>query len=128
VPGNDSWARGGDGTGFQTELRTIVRTILEHNIRNVIWLAGDVHYAQVNAYDPDGDGLVDFHEFICGPLSAAHGRPVPPNPDLGPTTVYSEGGFSNFGAITVGRTTLRLAILDDGGAIHFEQTFPARVQ
>ncbi|MGH7232722.1 MAG: alkaline phosphatase D family protein [Nitrospiraceae bacterium] len=125
VPGNDSWARGGDGTGFQTELGMIVQAVLARRIRNVVWLAGDVHYAQVNAYDPDGDGVSDFHEFICGPLSAGHGRPVPPNPDLRPTTLYSEGGFSNFGAVTVDSAALRLAIIDDRGETRFEQTFPA---
>ncbi|HJU06080.1 MAG TPA: alkaline phosphatase D family protein, partial [Nitrospiraceae bacterium] len=125
VPGNDSWARGGDGTGFQTELAAIVQTLLTRRIRNVVWLAGDVHYAQVNAYDPDGDGATDFHEFICGPLSAGHGRPVRPNPDLNPTTLYSEGGFSNFGAVTVDGPTLRLAIVDKGGVTHFERAFSA---
>ena len=126
VPGNDSWARGGDGTGFQTELRKIVSTILEQGIRNVVWLAGDVHYAQVNAYDADGDGIADFHEFICGPLSAGYGRPVSPNADLRPTTVYSAGGFSNFGSVSIEGTALRLTIIDAGGAIRFEHTFPAR--
>ncbi len=123
VPGNDSWARSADGTGFQSELGVIVNRILEGRIRNVIWLAGDVHYAQVNAYDPDGDGVTDFHEFICGPLSAAYGQPVPPNPDLKPTTLYSEGGFSNFGTVTVTDLTLHLAIVDGEGTIRFEHTF-----
>jgi alkaline phosphatase D len=125
VPGNDSWARGGDGTGFQTELRKIVNTILERRVRNVVWLAGDVHYAQVNAYDSNGDGTIDFHEFICGPLSAGYGRPVPPNADLGPVTLYSAGGFPNFGSVSIDGTALHLAIIDGDGAIRFEQTLPA---
>jgi alkaline phosphatase D len=125
VPGNDSWARGGDGTGFYTELSAIVRAILARGIRNVVWLAGDVHYAQVNAYDPDRDGVIDFHEFICGPLSAGYGRPVRPNPDLNPTTLYSGGGFSNFGAVTVDGSTLRLVILDEGGSARFQHAFSA---
>ncbi|MBM4125721.1 MAG: hypothetical protein FJ246_12355, partial [Nitrospira sp.] len=92
VPGNDSWARGADGTGFQTELRAIVGELLARHVRNVVWLAGDVHFAQVNAYDPDGDGTADFHEFIAGPLSAAAGPSVSPQATLRPTTLYSEGG------------------------------------
>ncbi len=126
VPGNDSWARGGDGTGFLTELRGIVETILAGHISNVVWLAGDVHYAQVNDYDANGDGVTDFYEFICGPLSAAYGRPVPPNSDLKPTNVYSEGGFSNFGAVTVDGATLRLSIVDELGSPHFERTIQAQ--
>jgi len=42
-PGNDSWARETDGTGFQNELHTILNTILSKPIRNVVWLAADVH-------------------------------------------------------------------------------------
>lgn len=126
LPGNDSWARGADGTGFQTELRTIVGTILDHRIRNVVWLAADVHYAQINAYDPDGDGVADFHEFISGPLSAATVTPVLPDPVLRPSTLYSEGGFSNFGLVAVNGTSLRVEILDETGRSHFARTFSAR--
>jgi alkaline phosphatase D len=126
LPGNDSWARGSDGTGFLTELRSIVDMLLARRIANIVWLAGDVHYAQVNDYDPDGDGIADFYEFICGPLSAAYGRPVPPNADLNPTSIYSEGGFSNFGMVTVDGASLRLTIVDESGAPRFERTIQAR--
>jgi alkaline phosphatase D len=126
LPGNDSWARGSDGTGFFTELRSIVDSLLAHRISNIVWLAGDVHYAQVNDYDPDGDGITDFYEFICGPLSAAYARPVPPSTDLKPKSVYSEGGFANFGAVTVEGSNLRLAIVDESGTPRFERTIQAR--
>ena len=127
LPGNDSWAPGPDGTGYQAELRTIVDTILDRRIRNVVWLAADVHYAQVNAYDPDGDGVTDFHEFISGPLSAAPVEPLLPDPFLRPSTVYSGGGFFNFGQVTVNGTRLRVAILDEEGHSRFARTFAARV-
>jgi len=126
IPGNDSWARAADGTGFQTELRAIVQTILDRKIRNVVWLAADVHYAQANAYDPSGDGVPDFHEFICGPLSAYLNRPVLPNPAFRPTTLYSEGGFSNFGLVTVNGASLRLQIIDETGVVRFERAFLAQ--
>lgn len=126
VPGNDSWARGADGTGFVTELNGIVRILLARHIVNVVWLAGDVHYAQVTDLDPNEDGIVDFYEFISGPLSAAFGRPVPPNPDLKPKTIYSEGGFANFGKITVDGNNLHLAIIDDTGKPRFERTIQAQ--
>jgi alkaline phosphatase D len=85
-----------------------------------------VHYAQVTDLDPDGDGLADFYEFISGPLSAAFGRPVPPNLDLKPKTIYSEGGFANFGKITVDGNNLHLAIIDDTGKPRFERTIQAQ--
>ncbi|MEK6617597.1 MAG: alkaline phosphatase D family protein, partial [Nitrospirota bacterium] len=123
VPGNDSWARGADGTGFQTELSMIVNAIRDRRIRNVVWLAADVHYAQLNVYDPDGDGVADFHEFICGPLSAAPVQPVPPDPVFRPTTLYSEGGFSNFGVVTVSGASLRVEVVDEAGTSRFTRTF-----
>jgi alkaline phosphatase D len=126
MPGNDSWARAGDGTGFQTELRAIVNTILKNRVRNVVWLAGDVHYTQVNAYDPNGDGTPDFHEFIAGPLSAVPGKPVPPHPAFKPVTLHSEGGFYNFGLVTVNKGELRLEIVDEAGLPRFTRTFKAQ--
>jgi alkaline phosphatase D len=126
MPGNDSWARAADGTGFQTELRAIVSALLKGRVRNVVWLAGDVHYAQVNAYDPAGDGAPDFYEFIAGPLSAAPGKPLPPDPAFKPTTLHSEGGFYNFGLVTVSRGELRLEIVDDTGLPRFTRTFKAQ--
>ena len=126
MPGNDSWARAADGTGFQTELRTIVNAFLKGRVRNVVWLAGDVHYTQVNAYDPNGDGVADFHEFIAGPLSAYPGKPVPPDPLFKPTTFHSDGGFYNFGLVTVNKGELRLEIVDESGLPRFTRTFKAR--
>jgi len=55
-----------------------------------------------------------------------HNRPVPPDPAFRPTTFYSEGGFSNFGLVTVDRTSLRLQIIDGAGKTHFERIFSAQ--
>ena len=126
MPGNDSWARGKDGTGFQTELHVIVDTILSRRIRNVVWLAGDVHYVQANAYDPNGDGVIDFHEFICGPLSGASLAPLLPNPVFRPTTLFNEGGFMNFGKVTVRGAMLDVAIIDDSGRVRFSHQLTAQ--
>lgn len=126
MPGNDSWTRAGDGTGFQTELRAIVNAILKNRVRNVVWLAGDVHYTQVNAYDPNGDGVADFHEFIAGPLSAYPGKPVPPDSTFKPTTLHSEGGFYNFGLVTVNKGELRVEIVEESGLPRFRRSFKAQ--
>jgi alkaline phosphatase D len=125
-PGNDSWARGTDGTGFQTELRVIVDTILSQQIRNVVWLAADVHYVQANAYDANGDGVIDFHEFIGGPLSGASKAPLLPDRAFNPTTLFSEGGFMNFGKITVRGATLEVTMIDDSGKARFSYQLTAQ--
>ncbi len=116
----------GVSDGFQTELRVIVDTILSQRIRNVVWLAGDVHYVQANAYDADGDGVIDFHEFIFGPLSGASMAPLLPDPAFKPTTLFSEGGFMNFVKVTVWGATLDVTIIDDSGRVRFSHQLTAQ--
>lgn len=125
-PGNDSWARGEDGSGFAAELGLIVDGILTRRIWNVVWLAGDVHFAQVNAYDPDEDGRGDFYEFVAGPLSAATPDAVAPTQDLRPTTLFNEGGYANFGVVSASPTRLRVRIVDGEGRVRFDRTFEPR--
>lgn len=124
-PGIDSWARGEDGTGFHIERAMVVNAIVSRQIRNVVWLATDVHFTQVIAYDPDGDGQSDFHEFICGPLSSSLAQPRLPEPSLNPRVLYSAGGFLNFGLLAVDKNNLSLDMIDEQGKVKFHRTFQA---
>ena len=124
-PGNDNWARGKAGTGFHHELKQIVSVILSNRIANVVWLSGDVHFAQANAFDPDRDGVADFHEFVAGPLSAGTRSAPKPQLDLNPTTLFSEGGFTNFGVLRGDQETLTIQFVDENGRIRFDQTISA---
>jgi alkaline phosphatase D len=126
VPGNDGWAGGADGTGFERERQVIVDYILGRKVKNVVFLAGDVHYVQANAYDPNGDGTPDFHEFMAGPLSAAPGRLTPPSAGLRPTTLINEGGYFNFGLIRVTKFSFDVKVLDEAGATRFSHHLPAK--
>jgi len=126
VPGNDGWAGGTDGTGFERERQVIVDRILRRRVKNVVFLAGDVHYVQANAYDPDGDGTADFHEFVAGPLSAAPGRLTPASEGLRPTTLVNEGGYMNFGLIRVTKSSFDVTILDEAGAMRFSHHLSAK--
>ncbi len=126
VPGNDGWAGGTDGTGFERERQVIVDRILGQRVKNVVFLAGDVHYVQANAYDPNGDGAPDFHEFMAGPLSAAPGPLTPPSAGLRPTTLINEGGYFNFGLIRVTKSSFDVTVLDEAGATRFSHHLPAK--
>jgi alkaline phosphatase D len=126
IPGNDGWAGGPDGTGFERERQVIVDTILGGRIKNVVFLAGDVHYVQANAYDPNADGVPDFHEFVVGPLSAAPGRLMPPNAELRPTTLINESGYFNFGLVRVTTSSFDVTVLDDTGATRFSYRLLAK--
>lgn len=126
VPGNDGWAGGPDGTGFERERQVIVDAILGQKTRNVVFIAGDVHYVQANLYDPNGDGIPDFHEFIAGPLSAAPGRMTYPSSALKPTNLIHEGGYDNFGLVRVTASSFETTILDDRGKVRFSHRLLAK--
>ena len=119
TPGSDGWVNGGDGTGFETELKRIADWIVSQHVRNVIWLAADVHFVQANEYDADGDGRHDFHEFIAGPLSAAGGRMPPPRSPFHIKTLVYEGGYRNFGIVRADATAFDVTIIDDTGRRRF---------
>jgi alkaline phosphatase D len=119
VPGYDGWAGGPDGTGFERERQVIVDAILANMVKNVVFLAADVHYVQANSYDPNNDGVPDFHEFVAGPLSAMSGRLTPPSPTLHPNNLINEGGYYNFGVVQVTPNTFEVTIIDDAGKTRF---------
>lgn len=126
VLGNDGWAGGPGSPGFEWERQVIVDRILGRRVKNVVFLAGDVHYVQANMYDPNGDGIPDFHEFMAGPLSAAPGPLTPPSAGLRPITLINEGGYFNFGLIRVTKSSLDVTVLDEAGATRFSHHLPAK--
>ena len=117
--GYDGWAGGPGGPGFERERQVIVEAILGQQMKNVVFLAGDVHLVQANAYDPNRDGVPDFHEFVVGPLSAAPGWLMPPTVGLRPTTLINETGYMNFGLVRVTRSSFDVTILDEAGTMRF---------
>ena len=126
VPGNDGWAGGSDGTGFERERQVIVDAIIGQKLKNVVFLGGDVHYVQANAYDPNGDGTPDFYEFIAGPLAAAQGRMTLPSPTLKPTNLIHEGGYFNFGLVRISKPILEVTVIDEAGQSRFSHRLTAR--
>jgi alkaline phosphatase D len=115
VPGYDGWAGGSDGTGFERERQVIVDGILNHKIKNVMFIGGDVHWVQANAYDPDQDGVIDFHEYIAGPLSAPPGRFAPTRQELHPAQLFHEVGYHNFGLVRVTKDAFDVTVVDEAG-------------
>jgi alkaline phosphatase D len=126
VSGNDGWAGGAGIPGFERERQVIVDHILGRKVKNVVFLAGDVHYVQANAYDPNGDGIPDFHEFVAGPLSAAPGRLTPSNVELRPATLINDGGYMNFGLVQATKASFDVTVLDETGATRFSHRLSAK--
>jgi alkaline phosphatase D len=126
VPGNDGWAGGPDGTGFERERQVIVETILGKQLKNVVFLGGDIHWVQANAYDPNQDGVIDFHEFTAGPLSARPGRIMAASEALHPTRFINEDGYYNFGQVRITKTAFELTIIDEAGTVRFSHRLTAQ--
>jgi alkaline phosphatase D len=134
----DGWAAGprlnvdrdgnqGNPFGFESELRQILAAIKAAGIKNVVFVATDVHHARLLRYEPSGDlsGLV-FHEFIAGPTSAGSGPPGMLSRAFNPIELFARGrgpdparpSFVNFGLLRLGADgLLTVEIRDADGRI-----------
>lgn len=59
--------------GREFELADLLRFIQQNEIKNVVWLTADVHYASAHYYDPNQAQFTEFNpfwEFVAGPLNA----------------------------------------------------------
>ena len=124
--GNDGWGSEASGTGFGRERQVIVDAILGQTIKNVVFLAGDVHWVQANAYDPNQDGVIDFHEYMVGPLSARPGRLTAASDELHPMRLVNEAGYQNFGLVRVTKDAFEVTVVDEVGTKRFAHVVPAR--
>jgi alkaline phosphatase D len=109
-----------DGAGFATERDAILGRFRARGVKNLIFIAADVHHAELIRHHPYHDW--SFHEFIAGPLSATLGRPRPLDASLNPRSLFAQGGVLNFGEVTVERESLTVKIVDDGGVQLFTHT------
>ena len=109
-----------DGAGFATERDAILREFRTRDVRNIVFVAADVHHAELIRHHPHHSW--SFHEFIAGPLSASVGRPRPLDFSLSPRSLFARGGVFNFGEVTVEPTHLTVRLIDDTGAVMFTHT------
>ena len=103
------------GTGFATERDAILRDLRGRRVKNLVFLAADVHHAELIRHHPTTEW--SFHEFIAGPLSASLGRPRPLDDALNPRSLWALGGVLNFGEIAVDATSLTVRIIDADGQV-----------
>ncbi len=110
----DSWANGADNNpyGYERELREIVDFLRARKIRNVLFLSGDHHYSNLYAFDPDGDGTVDFHEANIGPLRSGPSKGRKLDRTFNPKVLFSDAGKATFayGALVIDAATGRLEV------------------
>jgi alkaline phosphatase D len=78
-PRHDKFANADNGLplGREFEIASLLSHIKDHRIRNVVWLAADVHYSAATFFDPGRAAFRDFNpfwEFIAGPFHTRPGR------------------------------------------------------
>lgn len=127
---HDSWSNANaqgapeeHSTGFAVERDAILRTLRQRGVRNLVFLAGDVHHAELIRHHPTAEW--SFHEFIAGPLAASPGKPRPLDAGLNPRSLWSLGGVANFGDISIDSAGLTVRIVDVQGQTRFTHTVGA---
>jgi alkaline phosphatase D len=111
------------GTGFATERDAILRDLRLGGVKNLVFLAADLHHAELIRHHPTTEW--SFHEFIAGPLSASMGRPRPLDDTLNPRSLWALGGALNFGEIAVDAASLTVRIIDADGHVRHTHTVGA---
>jgi alkaline phosphatase D len=141
----EAFANGnGQPKGRELEAADLLRFIRQRQIRNVVWVTADVHYAAAHRYDPERAQFKDFlpfWEFVAGPIHAATGPPAPLDDTFGPEVRFNGvpadltsypgpwGGLQFFGLVRISAATrimtVRLVNLA-GETIYSTDLEPAR--
>ncbi|MDF5726239.1 MAG: alkaline phosphatase D family protein, partial [Rhizonema sp. PD37] len=112
----------GDGPplGRELELADLLQFINRNNIKNVVWLTADVHYAAAHYYDPNKAQFSDFKpfwEFVAGPLNSGTFGPNKLDNTFGPQVKFNgipsdlkpnrppSEGFQFFGTVKIDNYT-----------------------
>jgi alkaline phosphatase D len=128
--GCDNWATNGTSSTFEKtftrERSEFLKFLDDHNIKNVVVVATDVHFPTniLVEDDPnhDGDKLI-YHELVSGPLSAIPLKANPLDPSINATSKYQENQIFNFGYIKIqkqrsdGKVHLISEIRDEDGLL-----------
>lgn len=106
--------------GRELEVADLLRFIRDREIRNVVWITGDVHYCAAHHYDPSRAAFTEFEpfwEFVAGPLHAGTFGPNALDATFGPEVKFAgvpagmkgnrppSDGFQFFGTLHIGAKT-----------------------
>ena len=82
----------GPALGRELEIADLLSFIKRQQIKNVVWLTADVHYAAAHHYDPNRARFTDFEEFwefVAGPLNAGTFGPADLDNTFGPEVRFN---------------------------------------
>jgi alkaline phosphatase D len=142
--GCDNWATNGTISSGSTFNKTFTRErsdflkfLDDHNIKNVVVVATDVHFPAniLVEDDPNYDGhKLIYHELVTGPLSAIPLKANPLDPTINAKFKYQENKIFNFGYIKVqkektdGKIHLIAEVLDGEGLVRPGSNWDLRPQ
>ncbi|MGZ5193809.1 MAG: alkaline phosphatase D family protein [Ramlibacter sp.] len=89
----EAWANADDGppSGRELEVADLLGFIKRRNIKNVVWVTADVHYASATQYRPERARFTDFKpfwEFVGGPINAGTFGPGEIDKTFGPDVKF----------------------------------------
>ncbi|MDP2904615.1 MAG: alkaline phosphatase D family protein [Methylovulum sp.] len=133
-------ANGNDGpaAGRELEMARLLSNIKKDNVKNIVWLTADVHYAAAHYYDPSKAATNDFNgfwEFVSGPLNAGSFGPNTKDGTFGIQAVFEKAppagqvnlspfaGLQFFGEVNIDKATKAMTVdLKDlnGVSVHSE--------
>jgi phosphodiesterase/alkaline phosphatase D-like protein len=128
IAGCDNWATDGNSTTtktFVSEREAFLKFLDDNNIKNVVFVATDIHSPAVvnisHDANEDGDNL-NLYELVSGPLSAIPLASNPLDPTINATYLYNESKIFNFGHINVQRDSnadvkLIYEVIDSNGLV-----------
>ncbi len=141
---HEAVANGDDGAarGREIEIATLLRTLKERRVRNVVWITADVHYCAAHHFDPERAATKDFDpfwEFVAGPAHAGTFPPGRLDMTFGPEAVFNgtpptlkpnrppgpDTQFFGMLEANRGSQALTVAIVNTAGVRVFERTFDA---
>jgi len=132
----------GPALGRELEIAGLLSNIKANNIKNIVWLTADVHYAAAHYYDPSKAQATDFNgfwEFIAGPLNAGSFGPNTTDGTFGPQVEFFKAppagqsnlspyaGLQFFGDVNIDQTSKAMTVefKDINGDSVFSKTLTA---
>ncbi len=120
--GGDSWTAANifgfvrhAPVGFVHERDLILRFIRDQHLRNVVFIAGDVHHAEFMRHEP-WPGVV-VHELVAGPIAARQGYPRFLDRSLHSHSLASLGFTPNFAELVADASSLQARVFDAADAM-----------
>ena len=140
-------ANGNDGpaAGRELEMARLLSFVKHEEIKNLVWLTADVHYAAAHYYDPSKAASSDFApfwEFVAGPLNAGSFGPNSTDGTFGPQVVFSKAppagkanlspyaGLQFFGEVNIDKKSRAMTVdfKDIDGHSIFSKTLAAEME